>query len=41
MDPHLEYLEVVDLGDAKEMTKGPFTQFLEEDSPTALHRPEP
>ncbi len=41
MNPNHEYLEVVDLGDAKQMTTGPFSQFLEEDSPTALYGPEP
>lgn len=37
----LEDLEVVDLGDAKELTKGPFTTALEEDSLGQIHKSHP
>lgn len=39
MDETLE-LEVVDLGDAKELTKGPMTPDLAEDHPVLIFRPE-
>lgn len=37
----LEDLEVVDLGDAKEVTKGPHTTDLEEDSLGQIHKVQP
>lgn len=39
MDRSLEELEVVDLGDAKDLTQGEHTQDLEEDSSWMPYRP--
>lgn len=36
-----EDLELVDLGDAKEVTKGPHTTALEEDSQGQIHKAHP
>ena len=41
MERTLQDLEVVDLGDAKELTKGPHTPQLEEDSLGMIHREQP
>jgi hypothetical protein len=41
MQRTLEDLEVVDLGDAKEVTKGPYTTALEEDSLGQIHKAQP
>jgi hypothetical protein len=39
MEHNDEALELVDLGDAKELTQGNHTQVLEEDSSTMIYRP--
>ena len=41
MESTLQDLEVVDLGDAKQLTKGPYTTDLEEDSLGMIHRAQP
>jgi hypothetical protein len=39
MERNVEELELVDLGDAKELTQGDHTQVLEEDSGGMIYRP--
>jgi hypothetical protein len=41
METSHETLEVTDLGDAKEVTKGPYTTALEEDSLGMIHKAQP
>jgi hypothetical protein len=39
MERNVEELELVDLGDAKELTQGDHTKVLEEDSGGMIYRP--
>lgn len=38
MEKHSETLELVELGDAKELTKGPFVPGPQEDNPDYIYR---
>lgn len=41
MEQDLEDLQLIDLGDAKEMTKGPFTMVIDEDNLQMNRKPLP